>query len=73
MRYPAQPTPFPPSWYGAKPVTGLHNEDHRFPFAKLAAEMDEPDRDHYASNIQRKPLWAEGGLQLARRIVGGML
>jgi len=63
-------TPFPPSWYGAKPVTGIHSEDHRFPFAALAATMDEADRDHYAEKLRAKPLWADGGKQLARRIAG---
>lgn len=56
--------------YRAKRIEGLHQEDHRFPYATLAAQMDERDRDYLARTIQRYPLWTDGGAEVARGIAG---
>lgn len=56
--------------YGAERIEGLHNEDHRFPYAALAASLSPRDRDHYAQNVLRNPLWSETGRQVARGIAG---
>ena len=56
--------------YKAKRIEGLHNEDHRFPYAALAAQLQGRDRDHFAQNVLRNPLWSETGRQVARGIAG---
>lgn len=71
MKPPALPTPFPPSWYGAKPLLGIHDEDQRFPYAALADELSAADRDGFAEKTRAAPLWADRGREVARRVAGG--
>ena len=54
---------------GSKPIVGSHNEDHRFPYATLADQLDDRAGDHFALHVNRKPLWVDGGKMMARRIV----
>ena len=54
--------------YSAKRIEGLHNGDQRFPFAALAAQMSDADRNHLANTVQRYPIWADGGCEVARSI-----
>ena len=56
--------------YKAKRIEGLHNEDHSFPFAALAASLSPRDRDHFSHHVLRNPLWSETGRQVARGIAG---
>jgi hypothetical protein len=59
--------------YGAKGIEGLHNEPQRFPYAALAAQLNDRDRDHFTRTIQRYPLWTDGGREVARGIAGRVL